>query len=224
MDPEKQRTAIRTSQSLQILASQVDEQNEGRYRILDGTYIRYAKILSGTFDEDTMCWPNLLLSSLPALPEGTWKSIETSRKEDGSLKLETNSDPLEEVKGLWHPTHVDIFSLPAGKRLKTNVYETIHEGQRAILKFAKFPWEIYRIQWETWAYREIESEISPQDRPLAPSFLGHVHENGRVIGFLLEIVGGAPATIVDLELCESSSGGCTTWASDMVIHVVTTFW
>jgi hypothetical protein len=204
MDPEKQTAAKHTSQNLQILASQIDEQNEGLYRILEGTNVRYVRIRSGTFDEETMCWPHLLLPALPTFPAGAWKSMEISRTEDGSFKLDTNSDPLEEVKYLWHPARIDIFSLRTGKRLKTSVHETTYKDQPAILKYASFPWEIYRIQWETWAYHQIESKSSPQDPPLAPSFLGHVHENGRVIGFLLEAIEGESATIADLEICESS--------------------
>ena len=203
MGSTEAQAVISATQKLQILSSQVDEQNEGLNRILDGLHVRYVRIRLGTFEEETICWPHLLLPALPSFPRGSWKSMEISRRNDGTLSMETNSDALEAVEVIWHPIQIDIFTLPTGKRLKISVRETIYRDRLAILKFASFPWEIHRIEWETWAYHQIESKASPDDPPLAPSFLGHVEENGRVIGFLLERIEGNHATIADLELCKS---------------------
>lgn len=65
-------------------------------------------------------------------------------------------------------------------------------------KIARFEWEIPRIERETRAYRLLEGS------GLAPAFLGHVHENGRVIGHLLEKVKGSSASIQDLRKCEAA--------------------
>lgn len=39
---------------------------------------------------------------------------------------------------------------------------------------------------------------------LAPRFIGHVHEHGRVIGFILEKLEGREANIKDLSSCQSA--------------------
>lgn len=41
---------------------------------------------------------------------------------------------------------------------------------------------------------------------LAPRFLGHIHENGRIIGFLLEKMEGRFASFQDLRTCETALG------------------
>jgi hypothetical protein len=46
-----------------------------------------------------------------------------------------------------------------------------------IAKIARFEWEMPRIEQETRAYQLLE------DSGLAPRFLAHVHENGRIMGF-----------------------------------------
>jgi hypothetical protein len=47
-----------------------------------------------------------------------------------------------------------------------------------IAKIARFEWEIPRIERETSAYRLLDGS------GLAPRFLGHIHENGRIVVFL----------------------------------------
>lgn len=157
-------------------------------------------ILPGVFDEETMCWPHLLHPLLPPFLKGTWTTIEISRQGNGNPKLETTLDPLEAVECLWYPIYVDVLSLPSGKRLKTNVRETVYRSRPAFLKIANFPWEIRRIEWETWAYSEIESHTSDDESRITPSVLGHVTEEGRVIGLLLERVKGDHATIAGLDV------------------------
>lgn len=39
---------------------------------------------------------------------------------------------------------------------------------------------------------------------LAPRFIGHVHEHGRVIGFILEKLEGREANIKDISSCQSA--------------------
>ena len=51
-----------------------------------------------------------------------------------------------------------------------------------VAKIARFEWEIPGIIHETRAYMLLEGT------GLAPRFLGHIQEHGRVIGFLLEKV------------------------------------
>jgi tRNA A-37 threonylcarbamoyl transferase component Bud32 len=67
-------------------------------------------------------------------------------------------------------------------------------------RFARFEWEIPRIERETQVYHLL------QETGIAPRFLGHVHEGGRVIGFLLEKLDGHPAGIEHLSSCEHVLG------------------
>lgn len=64
-----------------------------------------------------------------------------------------------------------------------------------IAKMARFDWEIPRIQCETKIYSLLEGT------GIAPRFLGHIREQGRIIGFLLEKVMGRHAGIEDLQIC-----------------------
>ncbi|KAF2155226.1 hypothetical protein K461DRAFT_266525 [Myriangium duriaei CBS 260.36] len=65
-----------------------------------------------------------------------------------------------------------------------------------IAKIARFEWEIPRIEQETKAYQLL------QGSGLAPRFLAHIHEEGRIMGFLLEMIEGRSASIEDLGACE----------------------
>ncbi|OBT85468.1 hypothetical protein VE02_06189 [Pseudogymnoascus sp. 03VT05] len=67
-----------------------------------------------------------------------------------------------------------------------------------IAKMARFPWEIQYIETETRIYQLL------QPLQITPTFLGHIHEAGRVIGFLLEKVEGRSANIGDLEICKAA--------------------
>ncbi|KAJ8123737.1 hypothetical protein ONZ43_g381 [Nemania bipapillata] len=67
-----------------------------------------------------------------------------------------------------------------------------------IAKIASFEWELPRIEQETRAYQLLEGS------GLAPRFLAHIHENGRIMGFLLEKLEGRSASIQDLSGCEAA--------------------
>lgn len=65
-----------------------------------------------------------------------------------------------------------------------------------IAKYARFSWEIGAAEHETRIYREIEG------RRIGPEFLGHIHEHGRIIGFLLmKVEGWWPRGVEDLGAC-----------------------
>lgn len=74
-----------------------------------------------------------------------------------------------------------------------------------VAKIACFDWQVARIERETWAYSLLTEHrhLHPDEPPIAPDFLGHLTENGRVMGFLLEKVEGTSASIDDLAICEA---------------------
>jgi hypothetical protein len=86
-----------------------------------------------------------------------------------------------------------------------NVSECIRKGQEApqstvIAKIARFEWEIPRIEQEGHVYRPL------QDTDIGPQFLGHVVEQGRVIGFVLENLHGKSASIEHRGRCTDVRG------------------
>ena len=69
-----------------------------------------------------------------------------------------------------------------------------------IAKIARFEWELPRIEQEPRVYQLLES------CGLIPRFLAHVHENGRIMGFLLEKIEGRSASFQGLSVCETALG------------------
>ncbi|KAI1502184.1 alpha-galactosidase A [Biscogniauxia marginata] len=63
-----------------------------------------------------------------------------------------------------------------------------------IAKTARFEWELPHIEQETRAYQLLEGSR------LAPRFLAHVHENGRIVGVLLEKIEGRCGKLHNLGL------------------------
>lgn len=181
----------------------VDDACESEYRLRMGDQVKYLVVSPGTFDRDTLSCP---VGSLPRLPrDEEWTVAFISRdKSSGDLTTRVVNRPLAGVKGLWHPTTVDCLELQRLKLLTAMAFEAVSPSVLApatvIAKVARFEWEVPRIEQETRAYQLLESS------GLAPRFLAHVHENGRVIGFLLEKMQGRAASIHDLGICEAALG------------------
>lgn len=130
------------------------------------------------------------------------RKIKLARKGDGSLAVTADHDPLQEITFTWHEKRTDVLSLPLIKRLKPGVSETLHEGRAAVAKIACFEWQIPRVTHETWAYCVLTKSPRPSDGPpIAPEFLDHLTENGRVMGFLMEKLEGRFARSDDLTQC-----------------------
>jgi predicted Ser/Thr protein kinase len=193
-----------------ILSMEVDDDDsfESEYRLRIGNQIKYLIISPGTFDRDTLSFP---VQSLPYLPYNEeWTVAHISRDEtSGELKTSLSSRTLAGVKCQWHPTRVDCLELEKTKQLTAMAFEavshsilptTLSSPATLIAKIARFEWELPRIEQETRAYQLLEGS------GLAPRFLGHVHENGRIIGFLLEKIDGRFAFFQDLSICKTALG------------------
>lgn len=189
---------------IEVLSQLIDDEN-GSYRLRVERRVHYLTISSGIFDEDTMCRPYLLIPRLPDLPVSPWTTMTISRAEDGSLISTISTDPLPEIKQTWHDVRIDVLSLERTTRFNSGVHEVQYDGAPAIAKIACFEWDIARIERETWAYSIIARHQNQHhnESPIAPHFLGHLTENGRTIGFLLQKVDGEPANIDDLANCDA---------------------
>ncbi|KAF3070624.1 alpha-galactosidase A [Daldinia childiae] len=185
-----------------------DDSFESEYRLRIGNQVKYLVVSPGTFDRDTLSLP---LQSLPRLPyDEDWTVACISRdKATGDLKTSLSSRTLAGVKCQWHSIRVDCLELEKIKQLTAMAFEAVPQPALSysifpttpttmIAKIARFEWEVPRIEQETRAYQLLE------DSELAPRFLAHVHENGRIMGFLLEKIEGRPASIQDLSVCETA--------------------
>ncbi|OAA69231.1 alpha-galactosidase A [Akanthomyces lecanii RCEF 1005] len=92
---------------------------------------------------------------------------------------------LASVDTVWHPTMINFMALRKTERLTLLAEEAVwqrepHAPQLIIAKMTRFFWEILYIEAETAIFEHLAA------LNIGPKFLGHVHENGRVIGFALE--------------------------------------
>lgn len=204
-----------------ILSMEVDVENEdeSEYRILVDKQVKYLKIVPGTFEQDVLSFP---IASLPPLlfSDLSWTVAHISRH-PGSGKLDAmlSHKNLAAVQNVWHTTRIDVLDLDRTVQLTAAAFEAVlatpavlssvstfpHSPplpkMTVIAKIARFEWEIPRIERETRAYQILQQE---QQAPnLAPRFLGHLHENGRVMGFILEKLDDQkPASLDNLKACE----------------------
>lgn len=188
---------------IEVLNQLIDEE-KGSYRILVGTKVRYMTIRTDVFDDKTMCRPYLLIPSLPPLPDTAWTRIHITRTEDGSLRTAISNAPLPGIDWTWHDRLVDILSLERLHYLRSGVHLVMYEGRQAIAKYACFEWQLRQIEREMWAYSVMAEHPCQDERRVAPAFLGHLTEHGRVMGFLMEKLDGGPACVADLPQCEAA--------------------
>jgi hypothetical protein len=108
---------------------------------------------------------------------------------------------IASVKTLWHPIQVERSDLRIYNFVKyrTNVFRAPGFSQPVIVKMGTFLQEIPHINWENEVYRYLSTN---KDAEIGPRFLGHVMEQGRCVGFMLEWVQYfREAQIEDYELC-----------------------
>ncbi|GAB1197577.1 hypothetical protein BDV32DRAFT_160991 [Aspergillus pseudonomiae] len=189
-----------------ILSMEVCSKDDSEYRILIHGRVRYLTIARGTYDRSTLSMP---LSSLPDLPKSdAWNRAHIRRDSStGELEAKVWNETLPGVQDIWHPESFDCLDLKRVKQITAATFEATlsRHGLSAsstpmltvIAKIARFQWEIPRLSQETRTYKSLENT------GLAPRFLGHIHEHGRVIGILLEKLEGHEANIEDLSACVS---------------------
>lgn len=146
-----------------------------------------------------MLWPFTNLP-LPKLPTGHWNDeLVTKDTMDGRpYFVHANLTQFPGVRNTWHKTYIDYLELSIGRKLRTGIYEAKHSlfDDTVVVKFARFSWEIQYLENKTTAYQWIFGY------DIAPQFLGHLTEHGRVIGLIMErITGARHAGIKDVEIC-----------------------
>lgn len=199
---------------IKLLHASIDpdpnEDSEFRF-LVDNQSVKYIIISGGLFEPPDMSFEPALVSQLPPFPPGDWNTARISADAATGLPRfdATEKKLLPGITNLWHDVRIDYTELRMGRRLKSNVYEATcaRLGSKTVVaKFARFPWEIGHVAAETTAYEWIEGH------DIGPAFLGHLAEEGRVIGFVMARVGGGKgpesgfrhAQEDDLPLCQSS--------------------
>lgn len=186
-----------------VLQASVDPEAISEFRVLvDNKFVKYITIDAGLFGRDEMCFGPSLISLLPPLPPGDWTTGRISRNlKTGEAHFSAVSKShLQGITKNWHSTQVDHLELHEERKLRSNVYEVTCPSfsSTIIAKFARFEWEVAQLERETMAYGWIEGQ------QIGPTFLGHVTEEGRVIGFLIaRIADCRHATPEDFTLCHS---------------------
>lgn len=179
------------------------------FRILANETVKYIVIAPGAMDAESLDdMPLDFVNLLPLLPwdDSSWTEAAISRSASGELVSRLLREPLKGVTNSWHPTVVDFRRLERVELLTALAEELkwaspepgFDPNATVIGKKARFEWEIQYIQAETDMYKLLEGT------GIGPRFLGHIHEQDRVIGFFLDKVAGRSAGIEDLEICTSA--------------------
>ncbi|KAF2207768.1 hypothetical protein CERZMDRAFT_88239 [Cercospora zeae-maydis SCOH1-5] len=186
---------------VQLLQASVDEDEESHFRFLcDGKYVKYVTVAAGLYTADEMCFGPAFVPLLPRFPPGDWNCghiMKCPANRTPYFASVTNTK-LPSIQSVWHPISVDCLDLTYGNKLRSGVYEATSPqfSQTIVAKFARFPWEIDALEKETEAYQWIDGQ------DIGPIFLGHLVEEGRTIGFLMEnITDARHASENDLEIC-----------------------
>lgn len=190
--------------NVELLQAEADEEDQSFFRLLVGNrHIKYVTINPGLYNVEDMCFGPSLVTLLPKLPAGDWNDALVAKNEVNGQPyfahaIRTN---FPGVKNTWHKTSVDYMDIVVGEKLRTGIYEVKCPlfDEVIVAKFARFEWEIPYLESETTAYQWIDGY------GIGPQFLGHLTEEGRVIGFLMERIKNARhAGPQDLEPCRQA--------------------
>ncbi len=188
---------------IHVLQASVDPDGDSEFRILANHSVKYITMDTGLSGLDEVCFGPSLISLLPPLPPGGWTQSRVSRNPVTSVARFTVASErlLPGITSVWHPIHVNYLDLKFGTKLRSNGYEATSKQFpfKVVAKFARFPWEIPRLEVETMAYRLIEGHH------IGPEFLGPLTEGARVIGFAMACIADCrPAALEDYGACRSA--------------------
>ena len=196
-----------SSPSLRLLQAEVDPGEDDSYlRLLhNNKHIKYVTIAAGLYNSHDMCFGPVITALLePLLPPGVWNYGYINRNPETGFPhfAEVAQKDFPSVSASWHPTKIDYLDLVLGQKLMPGVHDATCPQIETpmVAKFACWDWEIGFMDDECTAYQWIEGH------DIGPKFLGHITEEGRVIGFLIERVAdndgdARHATPADLEAC-----------------------
>ncbi|KAF8079135.1 hypothetical protein FPV67DRAFT_98519 [Lyophyllum atratum] len=182
---------------MEVLSQDIstDDSTESEIRVRIGDQIKYIVVEPGAMTCDILSFPPDFISHMPILPGGDW-TCACVFGTPGNLAVEVSNATLAGVQGKWHPNVVDVQHFTPLSRFKARVHEVQLASKIVVAKIARFEFEIPRVEQETAAYQAIAGH------GIGPTFIGHLAEHGRVMGFLIEKLEGRRADITDLEACQ----------------------
>lgn len=156
--------------------------------------IKYIRVEDGALPEGWRHPGISLYQTLPPLPSGIWNVADLRKPREGCELTYSSLKAIQWYQTVqpWHDTTVDYFDLDkelllpfmhAKDRRADTLWLVKHVlfGSRLLLmKIAETPNDMEAIARETEVYRAV------QGMSIAPAFLGHIREEGRVVGFLVE--------------------------------------
>lgn len=202
MSPSTSTNFVAT-EDLEILDQEIDEV-EAIYRVRAGKRVHYMSIFNfeQLFDLETVCQPPKLIPKLPPFPDSDWTEIHISQSSNGEMESTTITRPLKSIRCIWHPRSYDVLSLKRVASYMARTKEVKFENRTALAKIANFEVWISLMEDETEVYESISTDLQPGETPIAPQFLGHLTEQGRCIGFLLEMIEHRYPTKENYPACE----------------------
>jgi predicted Ser/Thr protein kinase len=182
------------SHELQPAGMESSPDNESLYRFRKGSYVLYITLAANCRllpDPSDYGFPPAVRKLLPPTVNTAYNQASIA----SFGKVIFSRHELKGITTLWHSNSIDITTLPVVREIKANVFKVRYNGEWAIAKFARFEFEIQFIEAETTAYHSIAGN------DIAPKFLGHLYENGRGVGMLLEYIDGRRPAKEDFETC-----------------------
>jgi len=190
-----------------VLSMDVYKEHNSLYRVLRSDHrIVYITIAPGILTPDEFDFPPNVLKRLSQYSAwmNQWKTLYVYIDSNGTIQLsedisEPHSLPPYFVRN--YKLH-NILSLHIIHKFNHRVFRVQAGEDKAILKIARFPFELPWLVNEISIYKKLEAS----DSRLAPRLLGLVFENDqdRVIGFLCEEIYGEAASQDDYSACQAA--------------------
>lgn len=171
------------------------------YRFLvDNAHVIYISVEAGAFPYRSPVhfpWHPVMRRILPPLPGGVWNQgyiVKCPRTGLPVFSTTSLRGDLPGVRHIWHPVIVDHLDLAwvVRNRQQVGIVTCPQFRGRVVYKHAPFPWMVHEIEQETAVWKRISEDQGRAIHYWAPRFLGHVSEEGRIIGFLTEHIHGRP--------------------------------
>ncbi|KAJ8110676.1 hypothetical protein ONZ43_g5815 [Nemania bipapillata] len=195
------RYEVEFANAVPLAAQDNVERQATEFRVVlnDGTPQQEIKYVSVSTSVRALCVKEeesgrVGIIQVPLLPGGDWLTADVGMTPDEKqiFITTTSCKPLPGVRNEWYEDsyeYVDLDIVPASigtGRVKLVTAPGLDTPRhQAVMKFSPFPGGISRIEAETNIYQHIQKST------VAPKFLGHVKEDGRIIGFLIEYIEGA---------------------------------
>lgn len=176
-----------------------DNEEENMYRFQTGRHYLYVVVRPNCVlidDPVDYGFPPFIRKLLPPIIDPSHNYIEIASTGD----VTCTQRQFKGVETIWHATSIDVATLPAVQEIKTGVFKVKYGAGFAVAKIASFEYEIPYIEDETRAYREVDG------CSLGPRFLGHLTEDGRTMGLLIDYLAGRPPVKEDFEACRMVLG------------------